>query len=134
MNLRPMGYEPTELPDCSTPQPSSEDYRVANNLLQDNECLIGPKTNGAEGETRTRTDISPLPPQGSVSTSFTTSAKESDDFYNSGIESSLDSISSSSRPELSFDKGKSIASLLPRSTLICGIPSVSTLATLSLAK
>ena len=92
------------------------------------------KTNGAEGETRTRTDISPLPPQGSVSTSFTTSAKESDDFYNSGIESSLDSISSSSEPELSFDKGKSIASLLPRSTLICGIPSLSTLATFSLAK
>ena len=29
---------------------------------------------GAEGETRTRTGISPLPPQGSVSTNFTTSA------------------------------------------------------------
>ena len=32
------------------------------------------KTIGAEGETRTRTDIRPLPPQGSVSTNFTTSA------------------------------------------------------------
>ena len=41
------------------------------------EKLVSPDSylrNGAEGETRTRTGISPLPPQGSVSTNFTTSA------------------------------------------------------------
>ena len=38
------------------------------------ELALKREINGAEGETRTRTGIRPLPPQGSVSTNFTTSA------------------------------------------------------------
>ena len=48
---------------------------LANNVATGLAIFIyGIHKSGAEGETRTRTGISPLPPQGSVSTNFTTSA------------------------------------------------------------
>jgi len=42
LNLRPSGYEPDELPDCSTPRRMSKAYRLCNhNIFRQISSRIG---------------------------------------------------------------------------------------------
>ena len=49
MNLRPSGYEPDELPDCSTPHQTDEKYRISEWCGATDICqILEPKTNFSE--------------------------------------------------------------------------------------
>ena len=82
LNQRPSGYEPDELPDCSTPRQSwCEIIRPApcmvNRTSREEESphLCGPLFIWYRGGDSNPYSLWPLPPQGSVSTNSTTSAK-----------------------------------------------------------
>ena len=82
LNQRPSGYEPDELPDCSTPRQSwaksirTLPLRVNRTPGNDKaRSSAGPTEIWYRGGDSNPYSLWPLPPQGSVSTNSTTSAK-----------------------------------------------------------
>ena len=73
LNLRPSGYEPDELPGCSTPRYSSTHSRalLRRQRTPDQRCLLfgfAGRISGGSGGTRTRTDSRPRDFKSLVST------------------------------------------------------------------
>ena len=83
LNPRPSGYEPDELPDCSTPQQQGEEIIgtlnnwcklvpiIVKGCSSQISCAVSYKVGAGKRDSDSR---SILPPQGSVSTNFTASA------------------------------------------------------------